>query len=146
MGGLQMRKKLLTLLLVASTISSTLVPAQSVFADTTGNADVSIEETASDDQPSSTSRSKRLFQEEVTEADYEKLGEIPYGEIEYGNTKRKDIKSEVDLNDIEAQTVKDAYPISHEDIYIPNNELIDQLRKNDITNVENDYQKHVCRS
>uniref|UniRef100_I5AUY4 Lectin-like domain-containing protein n=1 Tax=Eubacterium cellulosolvens (strain ATCC 43171 / JCM 9499 / 6) TaxID=633697 RepID=I5AUY4_EUBC6 len=116
-----MRKKLLTLLLVASTISSTLVPAQSVFADTTGDADVSIVETFSDDQPTS-SDSKKLFKE-VDATDYEALGKIPYGEIEYGDTKRKDIKSEVDLNDIEAKTVKDAYPISHEDIYIPETEL-----------------------
>ena len=118
-----MRKKLLTLLLAISTISSTLVPAQNVFADTTGNADVSIEEAASDDQPSSTSRSTRLFPEEVTEKDYNKLANIKYEDIPYGNKTRSEIDSEVALKDIKAKTVQDAYPISHEDIYIPETEL-----------------------
>ncbi len=118
-----MRKKLLTLLLAISTISSTLVPAQSVFADTTGNADVSIEEAASDDQPSSTSRSTRLFPEEVTEENYKKLANIKYEDIPYGNKTRSEIDSEVALKDIKAKTVQDAYPISHEDIYIPETEL-----------------------
>uniref|UniRef100_I5AUY6 Lectin-like domain-containing protein n=1 Tax=Eubacterium cellulosolvens (strain ATCC 43171 / JCM 9499 / 6) TaxID=633697 RepID=I5AUY6_EUBC6 len=142
-----MKKKLLTLLLVASTISSTLMPAQSVFADTTGDADVSIEETASDDQASTTSGSKKLF-EEVTEEDYTKLANIKYGDIKYGNTTRKDIKSEVDLNDIEAKTVKDAYPISHEDIYIPDDkQTIDmaQFRKDEKERIDTSYNDAVQR-
>ncbi|MCR4654556.1 MAG: hypothetical protein K5744_12885 [Eubacterium sp.] len=133
-----MRKKLLTLLLVASTISSTLMPAQSVFADTTGDADVSIVETSSDDQPSTTSGSKRLFQE-VDATDYEELGKIPYGEIEYGNKKRKDIKSEVDLDKIKAKTVKDAYPISYEDIYIPEVDISENEEYKTLKDKSKDY-------
>ncbi|MCR4654555.1 MAG: hypothetical protein K5744_12880 [Eubacterium sp.] len=133
-----MRKKLLTLLLAASTISSTLVPAQSVFADTTKDADVSIEETSAEDQPSTSSDSKKLF-EEVTEEDYNKLANIKYGDIKYGNVKRRDINSEVSLDDIEAQTVKDAYPISHEDIFIPDTPQTIELRASDKRRIDNTW-------
>ena len=141
-----MRKKLLALLLATSTISSTLLPGQCAFADTNGSTDVTIEESSAGTKPTPTPTPTRLFKE-ITNEDYENLKTIPYGEIKYGNEKRMNITSEADLDTIKAKHISDAYPISHEDIFIPENSIsenspIREKRAEEVTTYNDAYKTY----
>nr|WP_027871619.1 lectin like domain-containing protein [[Eubacterium] cellulosolvens] len=128
-----MRKKLLALLLATSTISSTLLPAQCVFAGTTGGTDVAVEDSSAGNKPTPTPAPTRLFKDitlkEIAAEDYVDLTQIPYGDNEYGNVKRAEISNAPDWRTIKASSFSDAYPISHEDIPgQKNTNITDEIR------------------
>nr|WP_027871620.1 hypothetical protein [[Eubacterium] cellulosolvens] len=97
-----MRKKLLALLLATSTISSTLLPAQCVFAGTTGSTDVTIEESSAGNKPTPAPISTGLFRE-VSANDIKNVVAYP---ISYADCFNPDFVKNEELQKQEEKDIK----------------------------------------